>query len=145
MATGTGNWYGPALLKCINGDLDLNTGSYKIALAATAYSPNEDTDEFFSTPEANEVTGTNWAAGGVATTVTTDSTTGIVRIFCSDISNATTTLTDGKTAVLYKVLGGASSADPLVGYVTFDTALAPTAGTLTIDFDGTNGFLKITY
>jgi hypothetical protein len=47
--------------------------------------------------------------------------------------------------VLYKVLGGASSADPLVGYATFDTALAPVAGTLGIDFDDTNGFLRVSY
>lgn len=147
MATATMAWYGKALLKALNGDLDLGAGSYKVALADTSYTPNVDTDEFFSTPEANEVTGTNWAAGGVATTVTVDQDTANnrIRVFCTDINNATTTLTDGKTLVLYKVLGGASSADPLVGYGTFDTALAPTAGTLAIDFDGTNGALRISY
>jgi len=147
MATGTGAWYGKAIQAIVNGELDLNAGSYKIMLAATAYTPNVDADDFRSDVTANEVTGTNWAAGGVATTVTTDIDTSNnrVRLFCSDISNATTTLTDAKHAVLYKALGGADTADPLVGYVTFDTALAPTAGTLAIDFDGTLGFLRITY
>lgn len=147
MATATMAWFGKAVQKLVNGELDLNAGSYKIGLVATAYTPNVDTNEFWSTPEADEVTGTNWAAGGVATTVTTDLDTANnrVRLFCSDINVATVTLTDGKHLVLYKVLGGASSADPLVGYGTFDTALAPTAGTLAIDFDGTLGALRITY
>jgi hypothetical protein len=146
MASGTFAWYGKAIESLVNGDLDLGAGSFKIMLAESGYTPSPDADNFRDdvTPEE---TGTNWAAGGVATTVTLDQDTANnrIRVFCSDINVATVTLTDGKHAVLYKALGGASSADPLIGYVTFDTALAPTAGTLAIDFDGTNGALRISY
>lgn len=147
MATATMAWYGKAIQAMVNGDLDLNAGSFKVLLCSSSYTPNVDTDDFRDDVTGTEVTGTNWAAGGQATTVTTDIDTANnrVRVFCTDISVATVTLTDGKTAVLYKALGGASSADPLVGYGTFDTALAPTAGTLLIDFDGSLGALRITY
>lgn len=147
MATGTMAWYGKAIDAIIKGNLELDAGTFKVILANSSYTPNPDTDDFRNDVDAFEVTGTNWAAGGQTTTVTLDqdTTNNRIRVFCSDISVATVTLTDGKHAVLYKALGGASSADPLIGYVTFDTALAPTAGTLTLDFDGTNGALRISY
>jgi lysophospholipase L1-like esterase len=144
--SGTGAWYGLALDAMRKGNLELDAGTFKVALASSSYTPNVDTDQYRSAL-GTEVTGTNWATGGVATTVTLDqdTTNNRLRVFCTDISVATVTLTDAKHAVLYKSLGGAASADPLIGYVTFDTALAPTAGTLAIDFDGTNGFLREAY
>lgn len=139
--------YGKAALALYNADLDLGAGSYKAALVSASYTVDPDADQFFSTPEANEVTGTNWAAGGVAVTLTVSQVTASnrIKLAISDISVATVTLTGGKHIVIYKVLGGASSADPLVAYGTFDTALAPTAGTLAIDFDDTNGGIYSTY
>ena len=57
---------------------------------------------------------------------------------------ATVTLTDGKHAILYKAVGSAAT-DNLIAYCTWDTALAPTAGTLLIDNDATNGAFYFTY
>jgi hypothetical protein len=104
-----------------------------------------DTDDFKNDVVANEVTGTNWAAGGQTTTatVTLDAATNEVRVALSDISVATVTLTDGKHAVVYNSTPGTDATRPLVGYVTFDTALAPTAGTLAIDFPSPT--LRFTY
>lgn len=140
-------WYGKAIENIINGDLDMGAGTFKVALASSSYTPDPDAHDFWNDVSANEVTGTNWSAGGQTVTVTLDQDTSNnrIRVFVSDVSVNTVTLTDGKHAILYKDTAGAASADNLVGYVTFDTALAPTAGTLNIDFDGTNGALRISY
>jgi|GEM_PF-6378008 len=145
MATGTFQVYGKAVQHLIIGDFALDTGTYRGMLCATAYSPNMDTDEFIDDgPRANERTGTNWATDGIAVTltVTIDAGTNEVRVEISDISEATVTLTDGKTLVVY-LDSGTDSTSYLVGYVTFDTALAPTAGTLAITFPAPT--FKFTY
>lgn len=146
MATGTWQAYGKAILAVANGTLNLGSGTFNIALAASTYTPDMDADDFFNdvgTPRS----GTNWSAAGVAVTLTFSqiAASNRIAVIPTDVSVATVTLTDGKYAILYKVLGGASSADPLIAYCTFDTALAPTAGTLLIDNDGTNGAFYFTY
>jgi hypothetical protein len=146
MATGTWQIYGKAALAIANGTLNLGSGTFNIALAASAYAPDKHADDFFNdvgTPRS----GTNWAAAGAPVTLTFSQITGTSRvaIIPTDVSVPTVTLTDGKHAILYKVLGGASSADPLIAYLTFDTALAPTAGTLAIDNDNTNGAVYYGY
>jgi hypothetical protein len=114
-------------------------------LAGAAYTPDVDGHAFRSsvTPET---TGTNWAAGGQTVTVTFSKidASNRVAVIITDVSVATVTLTDGKHAVLYKAVGSAGT-DNLIAYCTFDVALAPTAGTLTIDSDNTNGAFYFTY
>lgn len=146
MASGTWTWYGPALTNILKGDIDLDTATVKIALAATAYTPDPDTHDAFADVIANEVTGTNWATRGQTTTVTQDVDTANnrVRIFFSDISVNTVTLSDAKHLIAYKDTG-TDATSLLIAYCTLDTALAPSAGTLAIDNDGTNGALRITY
>jgi hypothetical protein len=129
----------------LKGDIDFDTAVFKVMLASSSYAPNMDTDDFKNDVVANEVTGTNWAAGGQTTTatVTLDAATNEVRVALSDISVATVTLTDGKHAVVYNSTPATDATRHLVGYVTFDTALAPTAGTLAIDFPAPT--FKFTY
>jgi len=136
MATGTFQVYGKFVQNILNGNLQLDSGTYRTMLCATAYTPDVDADEFIDDgPRANERTGTNWAADGqtVTFTVTSDGAGDQIEVEISDISVNTVTLTDGKHAVVY-LDSGTDSTSYLVGYVTFDTALAPTAGTLAITF-----------
>jgi hypothetical protein len=115
-------------------------------LLATAASPNADTHDFLDDLVANEVTGTNWAAGGqtVTMTLTQDAASDQVRVELSDISVNTVTLTDGKHALVYNSTPGTNATRHLIGYVTFDTALAPTAGTLAITFPAPTWFFDYT-
>jgi hypothetical protein len=62
----------------------------------------------------------------------------------SDISVNTVTLTDGKHALVYNSTPGTNATRHLIGYVTFDTALAPTAGTLAITFPAPTWFFDYT-
>jgi hypothetical protein len=145
MASGTFQTYGKLVQNILNGNLSLDTGTFRTMLVATAYTPDMDADEFIDDgPRANEVTGTNWATDGqtVTCTVTIDAASNEVRVEISDISVATVTLTDGKHAVVY-LDSGTDSTSYLVGYTTFDTALAPTAGTLAITYPAPT--FKFTY
>lgn len=88
--------------------LDLDLETHKGALYSNSITPN------FSDTAANaafgagafasgEVTGTNWATGGVALTGTaiTDSPTGTLMYDATDVSVASTTITNARCYMLY--------------------------------------------
>ncbi len=83
-------------------DLDLET--HKGALFSNSITPNFTTDTAFGVApyDANEVTGTNWAAGGVALTGTTcTGAAGTLTFDATDVSVASTTLTNARGYLLY--------------------------------------------
>lgn len=106
----------------------------KIALYSTSFAQTID-DDPFSYSSTNEVTGTNWAAGGVAlasVTCALVSTTG-VKIDAADVSVASTTISTG-----------------VLGAVIYDDSLTPKAGLAAVYFGGTsyttnNGTFGITW
>src|SRR5512139_2039189 len=78
-------------------DLDLET--HKGVLFTNSITPNFTTDTAYGvTPyDANEVTGTNWAAGGVALTGTTfTGASGTATFDASDVSVASTTISNAR-------------------------------------------------
>lgn len=111
-------------------DLDLET--HKIALFSNSITPNYTTDTAFGVApyNANEVTGTNWAAGGVALTGTTfTGASGVATFDATDVSVATTTLTNARCGLIY--------ADALAGnnailLVDFGADFSTSAGTFSI-------------
>lgn len=83
-------------------DWDLET--HKLALFTNTITPNFTTDTAYgSAPyNANEVTGTNWAAGGVALAGTGFSAaSGVLTFDATDVSVASTTLTNARGGLLY--------------------------------------------
>jgi hypothetical protein len=83
-------------------DLDLET--HRGALFSNSITPNFDTDTAYGvgTYGSNEVTGTNWAAGGVLLTGTTLSiSSGTIILDATDVSVASTTLTGARGYLLY--------------------------------------------
>jgi hypothetical protein len=146
VATGIFVPFSKYLLHTLKANIDHDTIVPKVMLLATAATLNADTDEFLSTHRANERTGTNWAADGqtVTLTMTEDAASDQVRVELSDISVNTVTLTDGKHALVYNSTPGTDATRHLIGYVTFDTALAPTAGTLAITFPAPTWFFDYT-
>jgi hypothetical protein len=145
MATATFQVYQQFIEHLLHANIDFDTIQPKALLASSSYTPNMDTHDFLDDVVANEVTGTNWAAGGQNTnaTITVDATSNEVRVALSDISVNTVTLTDGKHVIVYNSTPGTNATRHLIGYGTFDTALAPTAGTLAIDFPSPT--FKFTY
>jgi hypothetical protein len=121
-------------------DLDLET--HKGALFSNSITPNFTTDTAFgvSPYDANEVTGTNWAAGGVALTGTTfTGASGTATFDATDVSVANTTLTNARGYLLY--------ADALAGnnailLVNFGADYSTVAGTFAITWHA-NGIATI--
>lgn len=106
----------------------------KIMLLSDTAVPNFDTDAFRSGINANEVTGTNWAAAGVALTTTDITvTTGTLIYSAANVSVATTTIANAMASVL--TTGNATAgSDPLLMLHDFVTAVSTTAGTFGINW-----------
>lgn len=101
--------------------LDLDLETHKGALFSNSITPNFTTDTAYgSAPyNANEVTGTNWASGGVALTGTgLSAASGVLTFDATDVSVASTTITDAR------------------GYLLYADALAGNNAILLVDFGG---------
>lgn len=64
--TTTGNIYANAYDQAFSGNINWASDSIKVALVTSSYTPNLATDKYWSTPQADEVSGTGYTAGGVA-------------------------------------------------------------------------------
>jgi hypothetical protein len=124
--------YNSAIDDMARGAIDYDTDSFKAMLVTSAYTPNKDAD-LKRSAVTNEVTGTGYTAGGVASvcTVTKDTANDKVTLSFAAVSWATSTIT-ARGLVYYKSLGGASSADPLVAYVDFGSNVSSTGGTFSV-------------
>jgi hypothetical protein len=83
-------------------DLDLET--HRIALFSNSITPNFTTDTAFGVApyNANEVSGTGWAAGGVLLTGTTFlGASGAATFDATDVSASGTTLTNARCGLIY--------------------------------------------
>lgn len=113
-------------------DLDLDT--HKIALFSNSITPNYSSDTAYAAApyNANEVSGTGWAAGGVALTGTAidESPTGTLRWDATDVSQATTTLTGARFGLIYADALG----DQAIVGVDFDADYNTVAGTFAIQW-----------
>jgi len=106
----------------------------KIALYNTSFAQTIN-DDPFSYSSTNEVTGTNWASGGVSlTTPVMALVTGTgIKFDADDVSVASTTIATG-----------------VLGAVIYDNTLTPKAGIVAVYFGGTsyttnNGTFGITW
>jgi hypothetical protein len=101
--------------------VDIDTGTFKLILVTSSYTPSQDTHNFRDDLGANEASGgTGYPSGGFTITPTFTQSTNTINWDTGDISQA---ITGGPFAFRYgviaKILGGAASADPLIGYVDF--------------------------
>lgn len=114
-------------------DLDLET--HKVALFNNSITPNFSSDTAYGVApyNANEVTGTNWASGGVALTGTTvsESPTESLMWDATDVSVATVTVSGARCALLYADALGGNNA---ICLVNFGADYAATAGTFAIQW-----------
>lgn len=145
----TVNWYGKGLQHIVAQDTnsDLEVADLFLGLVTASYTPNLDTDEFWSTPVANELaSGNGYTTNGFDVTgavLSLDATSDQVRL---DINDPTWTFTASKTwkyGVLYERTSGTDASRKLFALLTWDTSqTVSTAYTLTID---PNGLLFIDY
>lgn len=132
-------------LKQHNGNaIDLDTDTIKVAIVTNSYTPNQAHD--FFNDITNEVTGTNYTAGGTAisgVTLALDGNT--VEWIHNDItwSQSGAGFSTGRTFIWYKDTGVASTS-PLIMYMTEASDFGNVAGDLLLDGSAATGVLNIT-
>lgn len=141
--TVTAYWYTHGLSQAFGGEtnaeaplVDFLTDSIKVALTSSAYTPNQDTHDFFN-DVTNEVTGTGYTAGGASlgtsATKTLANTNNVVKFDAPDTSWTSSTIT-ARRAVVYKDTG-TSSDSPLLLWVDFGADVSSSSGTFQITWD----------
>jgi hypothetical protein len=129
--------------------VDLATDAVWVALVSSSYTPNIGTDQFWSTPQADELSssGTGYTTGGqqlTSTTWTLNTTTGIWTYNAAypQWNGATWTTTEAYYAVLYdKTSGSGASSYQLIGLVE-DLNQAPSNQSFQIEWNA-NGIFTI--
>lgn len=151
MAITASGLYGLTLEKFLNvtslpaSGLESET-AVKVLMVTNSHTPNYDTHNFRDDVEGNEVTGTNYAAGGTTITSTEIATAtpaaGQLNYDAADVSWATSTISSARAAIGYFARGGASSADEVIFLSNFGADASTSAGTFTIQWHA-NGIFYI--
>jgi len=118
-----------------DGTVDLNDGSYKVALATASYTPSAAHEDFADI--TNEVSGTNYTAGGAAIgSVTVTETGGTTTVDGADVTwtSSGTGFNDARYAILYYDTATAGTS-PLQGYIDFSSDKGNTTGDLTLQWN----------
>ncbi len=146
MAITTSGYFGLTLEKQLIDTLgeSLEAEDNKITLISDSATPNFDTMDFWDDLVANEVTGTNWAAGGVALTGTEVTVaSGVATFDATDISVASTTISNAMASVL-RTNVGSNATDQLVCLHDFVTAVSTSNGTFQIQWNS-SGLVTFDY
>jgi len=126
----------------MNGSIDLDTDTIKIALVTSSYTPDIDNHDKFD-DITNQVTGPGYTAGGetlASKTVTQDNTDNEGVFDAADVTWANSTMT-ARGAVIYKSTG-TDSTSPLICYLDFTTDKTSSNGDFKITFDA-EGILNL--
>lgn len=129
--------------KIMDGSIDLDTDTIKVALVTSLYTPDQDSHEDFA-DVSNEVTGTGYTAGGVeltGKTVTKDNTNNRGIFDAGNASWENVSIT-ARGAIVYKSTGD-SSTSWLICYLDFTEDKTADAVNFTIQFNS-NGILTCT-
>jgi hypothetical protein len=121
----------------LEGTIDWDTDTIKIALVATAYSVNLATHEFWSDVNTNVV-------GTPATLASKTVTAGVAN--AAGVTFNSVTGTQVSYLVIYKDTGGAANTNRLIAYIDTGTGLpvTPNGGDIIIVFDsGSNKIFKL--
>lgn len=123
--------------------IDFDTDTLKVALVTNTYVPNAATHVFFS-DITNQVTGTNYTAGGTAVAgKTLVEAAGVVTFDGNDVTwlQSATGFSTARYAILYKDTGTAATS-PLIGYIDFTADKGNVTGDLTVQW-GAGGVFTV--
>lgn len=128
--------------KIMDGSIDLDTDTIKVALVTSGYTPDQDSHDFFD-DVTNEVSGTGYTAGGATLAnkvVSADNTDNEGVFDADDVTWGTSTIT-ARGAVIYKSTGTASTS-PLIAYIDFGSDKSSSGGNFTIAWNS-EGILNL--
>jgi hypothetical protein len=118
------------------GAIDIVNATVKIALVTSTETPDQDADDFWSDASANEVSGTNYTAGGNAVaniTVGNPTTAGLITVDGDDPatwSQSTAGFTNARRAILYEDTGTGTTS----GLIAYSDAFSADRGNVDGDF-----------
>ena len=124
--------------------VDYGTDTLKIAIMKSTWTPNVATNTFLSDINSNEVSGTNYTAGGTAIAGVTFALDGNdPELIYNDTvwSQHASGFANGRHFVLYKDTGVAATS-PLIHYMDNGSDFGNVSGDLTHDVDPATGTLK---
>lgn len=116
--------------------IDFNTDTIKVALVSSSYTPSATTHDFFD-DITNEVSGTNYTAGGATIgSPTLTESAGVVTFDGADVTwtQSAAGFSTARYAIIYKSTGTASTS-PLLGYIDFGSDKGNVNGDLTIQWN----------
>jgi len=134
--------YNSFKVKIMNGSIDLDTDTIKVALVTASYTADQDAHDFFD-DVTNEISGTGYTAGGATlsgVTITQDNTNNLAYLDATDTSWTISSLT-ARGAVIYKSTGTPSTS-PLVAYIDFSSDKSSASSTFTIQWSA-SGILQL--
>jgi len=126
--------YGITFLNALKNTLalDLDSDTLKVMLVTSSYTPDFGAHDFKG-DVTNEVSGTNYTAGGATLgSVTLTQTGGTIKFDAADTSWSSATITDARGAVIYD---DSLTDDPLIAYIDFGANYSSSNGTFTIAFN----------
>jgi hypothetical protein len=136
--------YGQFLAKALNKETDWDSDTIKVALVSSAYTPNQDTHDYWDDVAANEVSGSGYTAGGQALTgktITYDGASNVIVLDANDAVWPSASLT-ARYAVVYDDSGATNAQKVLIGYLDFGSDQSATNGNFTVTWDAT-GIVRI--
>lgn len=109
----------------------------KLAIVTASYTPDQAAHDFFNDVNANEVSGTNYSAGGIAlASKTLVLAAGVVTFDAADVTilQHAAGFSNGRYGILYKDTGNAATSI-LIAYADFTTNKGNVSGDLVLQMD----------
>jgi hypothetical protein len=140
MASTTTGIYGQFLSALATEKINLTGDALKVMLVSSSYTPNQATDQFASTPQAFEITGTGYTEGGMALTGVTLTQGNPLTLSADNLSWTGGIFTGAAFAIVYDFFTGNLATSPLIGFVNFGGTIGSSvASPLTITWASGNG------
>lgn len=135
-------WYGQALLKALNKEIDWDTDTIKVMLCTSTYTPDQDSHIYKSSVTNEVANGNGYTTGGATLankTITYTGATNVIKLDADDVTWTTSTIT-ARYAVVYDDAPATDATKPLLGYVDFGQDFSSSNGNFTITWDSAGLF-----
>src|SRR5258708_2567552 len=126
--------YANALKQALGGNINFPSGTVKMMLATSSYTPSQSAHVFKSDVTNEVAAGGGYTAGGIALTGKTLSVSGLtLTIDADDVVWSSSTIT-ARYGIVY-LSTGTDSTSPLICYIDFGADTTDTSGTFTVTFN----------
>lgn len=133
--------YGQFPKLALNGEIDWDTDTIKVALCTSSYTPDQDAHDYYDDITNELATGDGYTSGGATLANCSTAYTGatnVTKLDADDVTWSTSTLT-ARYAVIYKDTAVASTS-PLIGYIDFGEDKSSENGNFTITWNASGIF-----